>query len=348
MFGRRPSPNSDSVALARRRLAALAAQFEDFAAGRAGDVSGAPSPGTTGTGSTADSRLPETDSGTATYDEWDGWDDVADFDDERDLADGAGAGGQSGDRRRSGASQTSPGRHTGRTSGGEYGRWALDTHHITVLALLLAAVLAVAAWFVLKATPHATPLHLTNERTVPSTSTITQASFGPGVPPVQTAPGGALGTPAAASASAAAKVVVDVTGKVRKPGIVELPAGSRVVDALKAAGGARPGVRTNTLNLARLLVDGEQIVVGLKVPPVDLVPSAPVSGGSSTGAITPVDLNTATQQQLETLPGIGPVTAAAILQWRTENGSFSSVDQLLDVSGIGDVTLANIEAYVHV
>lgn len=105
---------------------------------------------------------------------------------------------------------------------------------------------------------------------------------------------------------------------------------------------------TTSLNLARLLVDGEQIVVGLNVPAVDLVPSPAILGTSTTAAIASVDLNTASQVELETLPGIGPVTAASILAWRTENGAFTSVDELLEVSGIGDVTLSNIEAYVHV
>jgi competence protein ComEA len=148
-------------------------------------------------------------------------------------------------------------------------------------------------------------------------------------------------------------LVIDVTGKVRRPGIVELSPGSRVYDAIQAAGGKKPGVRTSELNLARPLVDGEQIVVGIEVPATTLVPPgvAPITTAastSSTTAVASVDLNTATQEQLETLPGIGPVTAAAILQYRSENGAFTSVDQLLDVSGIGDVTLADIRAYVHV
>jgi competence protein ComEA len=155
-------------------------------------------------------------------------------------------------------------------------------------------------------------------------------------------------TPAAAANAATvagALVVVDVAGRVRRPGIVELPAGSRVVDALRAAGGARHGVDTSTLNLARLLVDGEQIVVGLDVPASSAVAS-PMP--TAAGPVASVNLNTATLEQLDTLPGIGPVTAQAILDWRTENGSFTSVDELLEVSGIGDATLADIEAYVYV
>lgn len=311
VFGRRPSPDSDAVALARRRLAALAAQFE-------GD---APAGG--------------------------GSEDVEDFKEAQARLDSS-ARRPLDDRVKSlpgAALPRHPGRHAARPAANEYGRWGLAPQHITVLALLLAAVLAVAAWVVLRSTPHATPVPLTNERKIPSPTPT--PFLGSSAPPVQTSAGGALVTPANAPQSAAGLLVVDVTGRVRKPGIVELPAGSRVVDALKAAGGARPGVRTASLNLARPLVDGEQIVVGLKVPSVNLVPS-PGTGSQTSGAIVSVDLNTATQDQLETLPGIGPVTAASILQWRSENGGFTSVDQLLDVSGIGDVTLANIEAYVHV
>ncbi len=208
--------------------------------------------------------------------------------------------------------------------------------------MIVAAVVAVAAWWVLRSLPQPAPVQLANERTLPSTASTVPSS--PSAPSVAAPTGGALAAPA----SVGAPVVVDVAGKVRRPGIVELPAGSRVVDALRAAGGARPGVSTTSLNLARPLVDGEQIVVGLKVPAVDLVPSPGIAGSTTTGAITSVDLNIASQAELETLPGIGPVTAASILAWRAENGAFTSVDELLEVSGIGEVTLADIEAYVHV
>jgi len=107
-----------------------------------------------------------------------------------------------------------------------------------------------------------------------------------------------------------------------------------------------PRTDTSSLNLARVLVDGEQIVVGLDVPVVSGAPPVP---STYTGeAISPVNLNTATGVELETLPGIGPVTAAAILQWRTEMGAFSSVDELLEVSGIGDATLSELAPYVYV
>jgi competence protein ComEA len=315
---RRSTPQSDVASLARRRLAALATQLP---------LEPAPAKP------------------------------IAESDD-LDVGTDAGAPGQPGadsfDRgRRAGDARpvptpllTASGRHSARPLSADAGRWGLDPQHVTVLALLVAAVLAVAGWWVLRASPHATPVHLANERTVPSRVGPTAAA--PTEPSTPIPPGGALGTPTAATTSATGTVVVDVTGRVRRPGIVELPVGSRVNDALHAAGGARPGVHTSTLNLARPLVDGEQIVVGAKVPAA-YAPTAPVPTGAVTSAApASVDLNTATQDQLETLPGIGPVTAVAILQWRTENGSFTSVDQLLDVAGIGDVTLANIRAYVHV
>ncbi len=120
-----------------------------------------------------------------------------------------------------------------------------------------------------------------------------------------------------------------------------------MVDAVEAAGGPRRGVELSGLNLARVLVDGEQVVVGLPAPPGVAASAASVPGaGPPPGAL--VNINTATQAELETLPGIGPVTAQAILQWRTDNGAFSAVDELMEVSGIGEATLADIAPFVTV
>jgi competence protein ComEA len=137
--------------------------------------------------------------------------------------------------------------------------------------------------------------------------------------------------------------VVDVVGRVRHRGIVVLSAGSRVVDAVRAAGGLRPGVNRAVVNFARVLTDGEQLIVGAggaPAAPVGVTPS------STAGPTTLVNINTADEPTLETLPGIGPVTANAILQWRAEHGSFSSVDELLEVDGIGEATLADIAPLV--
>ncbi|WP_411573104.1 helix-hairpin-helix domain-containing protein [Streptomyces sp. WAC 01420] len=152
-------------------------------------------------------------------------------------------------------------------------------------------------------------------------------------------------------ASPAPEIVVDVSGKVRDPGIHRLPAGSRVEDALKAAGGVRPGTKTDTLNRARFLIDGEQLVVGRPTPPGTTPASGTAtgtgSGTAATGPPTPVSLNTATQAQLETLPGVGPVLAQHIVDHRTRNGGFRSVDELREVNGIGDRRFADLRDLVR-
>lgn len=218
------------------------------------------------------------------------------------------------------------------------GRLRLTAGHLTVVALLVAAGFAVTAWWAVRAN---------GEGTVVPASTWSDPVEG-SAPPAEPA---ALVTPAADAASESPQgepgvVVVDVAGKVRRPGIATLPVGSRVVDAIKAAGGARPGVDLAQLNLARVLVDGEQIVVGIPPPGGVAAPAASAQGGPTGSAGQLVNINSATQAQLEELPGVGPVTAAAILEWRSENGAFTAVDELLEVSGIGDATLAKIAPFV--
>jgi competence protein ComEA len=159
-------------------------------------------------------------------------------------------------------------------------------------------------------------------------------------------------------------VVVSVVGLVHTPGLVTLAPGARIADALRAAGGAVNGADTIGLNMARPVGDGEQIVVGLA--PVSGQPtalgssvasgSAPVSGAAGprvSGTVKPkggevLDLNTATVEQLDALPGVGPVTAAAIVAWRQANGKFTSVDQLADVDGIGPARLDKLRPLVRV
>ena len=136
----------------------------------------------------------------------------------------------------------------------------------------------------------------------------------------------------------AGSLVVDVAGRVRRPGLVHLAAGARVDDALRAAGGVLPGADTTALNLARKVQDGEQVLVG--------VAAAAGSPGSKGGLL---DLNTASAQDFDDLPGIGPVLAARIVDWRTEHGGrFASVDQLREVSGIGESKYASLKAKVTV
>jgi len=174
------------------------------------------------------------------------------------------------------------------------------------------------------------------------------ADSGPGAdsdadtgPPAAASSGAGAGAAAGASRSAGV-VVVDVAGKVAHPGVLTLPAGSRVADALRAAGGVVPGTDTTAVNLARPLVDGEEVVVGL--------PGAAVGAGAAgtvSGPAAPVSLNSATAEQLDALPGVGPVLAQRILQYRAEHGGFTSVDQLRDVPGLGDRKFADLRNRVR-
>jgi competence protein ComEA len=153
--------------------------------------------------------------------------------------------------------------------------------------------------------------------------------------------GGSSTSVAGASASAsAAPIIVDITGSVRHPGVYEFVQGDRVIDAVERAGGAKPNADLTTLNLAALLADGTQIVVPKQGSGGAL--GATGSGDSSSSAGGLININTATATEFETLSGIGEVLAAAIVDYRTENGPFTSVDELEDVSGIGPATLEEI------
>lgn len=171
--------------------------------------------------------------------------------------------------------------------------------------------------------------------------------------------GPAASSVAPATSSAPPIVVVDVAGRVRRPGLYRLPAGSRVDDALRAAGGALAGVNLNSLNLAAKVADGQQIPVGIAGSAPGAVAGAAGGGGSpgggagsaggvGAGAGGLVDLNTATIEQLETLPGVGPVLAQRVLDWRSAHGRFATVDQLNEVPGIGDVKFAALKRLVAV
>ncbi|HEY8471450.1 MAG TPA: helix-hairpin-helix domain-containing protein [Natronosporangium sp.] len=145
-----------------------------------------------------------------------------------------------------------------------------------------------------------------------------------------------------------AELVVAVSGEVREPGLVHLPPGSRVADAIEAAGGLLPGADIDHLNLARRVVDGELITVGIPPPPGPVEGGEPGSGGAAAPGGGLVNLNTATQAELETLPGIGPALARRIIDYRTQHGPFTSVGQLREVSGIGEARFAELEPLVTV
>ena len=202
--------------------------------------------------------------------------------------------------------------------------------HVGVISVLLVLGLITAGWMLLRARP------------------VAVASPG-GVVTVSTP------TPAAASATpttgkSASKIVVHVLGAVRRPGLVKLGENSRVQDAVDAAGGLTSRADPGELNLAQVLNDGQQVVIGTAADPAGEVRDQPGSatGGGSSSASGALDLNRANQSQLEELPGVGPVTAQAILTWRQQHGRFSRIEELQEVDGIGPKTYAQIAPHVRV
>jgi competence protein ComEA len=196
---------------------------------------------------------------------------------------------------------------------------------VKALAAVAVVVVAIAGFLAWRAQPRVDPVP------TPVAAVGAQAVTDPAV--------------AAAKPSAAPEVVIAVAGKVRKPGLVRLPAGSRVADALQAAGGADAGVDVSLLNLARKVVDGELILVGVKPPAGVAVATGPAGGGAPPG---PVNLNTATLADLDTLPGVGPVLAQRILDARAAQGGFTAVSDLRKVDGIGDSRYEQLKDLVTV
>ena len=202
------------------------------------------------------------------------------------------------------------------------GRFRLDPSRRAAVALVLAAAVAavVAGGVVLRNRPQEVPVPVLESAGVPL----------PGASP---------------AVADGAEVVVAVAGKVRRPGLVRLPTGSRGDDAVRAAGGPVPGADLGVLNLARRLVDGEQVLVGVGPAPG----AAPAAGsGVAAGGGALLDLNGAGAADLDALPGIGPVLAQRIVDWRTENGRFASVDQLREVTGIGEAKYEDLREKVTV
>ncbi len=228
-------------------------------------------------------------------------------------------------------------------------RWPGFTRaHLAVVGVLVLLGLLLGGWAVLRAKP--VPLPAAAVAGPRSDQSSAASPFRSPASPAASARASPVATPGG-------QLVVHVLGAVRRPGLVELPAGARVQDAIEAAGGLRAGARLGDLNLAQPLVDGQQLVVGKSAggrsevrggtaAPGGVGPNGSTSTPGTTGS--PLDLNTATTSQLETLPGVGPVTAAKIIAWREEHGRFSRVEELQEVSGIGPKTYAEIAPHCRV
>jgi competence protein ComEA len=186
----------------------------------------------------------------------------------------------------------------------------------------------------------ATPTHASGvrpRRRAPTTTATT----------VSTAPDAAAASPA--TRVGGPRVVVHVAGAVTTPGVVELARGTRVIDAIEAAGGALPNADLDRLNLAAKVVDGERVLVQhVGDPPAPADPAGGVDAASGAAPVGPLNLNTATQAQLELLPGIGPALAQGILAERAKKGGFRSVNELREVHGIGERRFADLAPLVTV
>jgi competence protein ComEA len=201
--------------------------------------------------------------------------------------------------------------------------------HVGVIGVLLILGLITAGWLLLRARPVA----VAGPGEVVTMST-----------PLQSAP-----TASPTSSERATKLVVHVLGAVRHPGLIKLGESSRVQDAIDAAGGLARRADPGELNLAQPLADGQQLVIGTKGDPAGEVRNGGESGtGSGSSATSTLDLNHANQAQLEELPGVGPVTAQAILTWRQQHGRFNRIEELQEVDGIGPKTYAQIAPHVRV
>lgn len=270
---------------------------------------------------------------------------------------------------------TAGGPEDGRTRLDPGPRWQIPVPAAVAAAVLALVVVGLAAVLLLRGpspgtvVPARDPAPLGGVPTgSPAPSGLTAAAeptasqpVAPGTPGMAPAGGGSPVDAPGAEAGATGQFRVYVVGQVRRPGVVTLPAGARVEDAVQAVGGATVKADLAVMNLARRVVDGERIVVprpGEKVPTADPVPDPAAGAGAgatagaagSMGAVpgAPVDLNTATVAQLDALPGVGPVIAARIVTWRQENGRFTTVDDLAEVQGIGDATMANLRPLVRV
>jgi competence protein ComEA len=231
----------------------------------------------------------------------------------------------------------SPATPAGWADGPERGQqvWGFAREHLGVIVVALAVAVVFAVVQATRSRPEA----------VSAPSVVVQAAGTASAEPSSDMSPVVSSTPAT--------IKVHVLGAVASPGVIELPVGARVDDAIAAAGGMTADADPAELNLAAVVADGSQIIIGTTADPLGAVngigtadPAGAAGGAGAAGSA--VDLNTATQAQLEVLPGIGPVKAQQILTWRGQHGKFTSVDELQEIDGIGPKTFAQLEPYVTV
>jgi competence protein ComEA len=212
-------------------------------------------------------------------------------------------------------------------------RWSVAPRTAIIAALVILVLAGGTAFVALR--PHELR-YVADLSALPEVASITSTETDtatPGVAPDLVLPG----------PDPADQVVVYVVGQVATPGVVTLPAGARVSDAVAAAGGVTADADLAAVNLARFVTDGEQITIplpGQEVTPAPVAPAQAAAGGEDPGGM--VNINTADAAALDQLPGIGPVLAQRIIEWRNGHGRFASVDELMDIPGIGSTLIAKI------
>lgn len=224
----------------------------------------------------------------------------------------------------------------------EFGR-----DHLALVLVAGVVAIGIAITYLTRAQAHTVPMAVPSS--LPAAAPTTAGTPQPtGVSGAGAAP---VTGPAAVSATPRL-IVVQVLGAVKRPGVISVPEGTRVHEAIARCGGLAPGSDTGDLNLAAVLRDADQVVVGTRAEPGGSVRNgsqpATVPDGSAAPADLVVDLNTATVEQLDQIPGVGPVTAQKIVDWRSQHGGFTAVTELREIDGIGAKTFARIAPHVRI